>query len=277
MNINEKTAFVTLTDSNYFYRAKRTIVDLRNQGNWNGTIVCIGVNFIIPEDFKKEYNVTSAYFHEIDKRELVENLGSGFQDSDGRELSKLNQWEKFHVFDKFFLKWERIVFLDAGMRILDSVKYLLDLDYENTILAPNDAGHTNRSDKIFSTQISFKDENLVNKLKADFGEDILDSQYFLNCIWIYDTNLLHFITKDILIDAMNKYPLCKTNEMTIMNLIFHFQYKVWKAFPHFIVDENNKQKYLFDWCELNNPGTKWEHYCYLKYPVSIGFDKPTLN
>ena len=54
MNINEKTAFVTLTDSNYFYRAKRTIVDLRNQGNWNGTIVCIGVNFIIPEDFKKE-------------------------------------------------------------------------------------------------------------------------------------------------------------------------------------------------------------------------------
>jgi hypothetical protein len=81
----------------------------------------------------------------------------------------------------------------------------------------------------------------------------------------------------MLIDAMNKYPLCKTNEMTIMNLVFHFQYKVWKAFPHFIVDENNKQKYLFDWCELNNPGTKWEDYCYLKYPVSIGFDKPTLN
>jgi hypothetical protein len=47
------------------------------------------------------------------------------------------------------------------------------------------------------------------------------------------------------------------------------KYNLWKQFPHFV--PGNK-KYLFDWCELNNPETNWTDYCYLKYPVTINFD-----
>jgi hypothetical protein len=261
--------FVTLTDNNYFERAKQTIVDLRTRGNWSGDIVVISVNFSLPFDFKKEYNLIQAQFEQIDKANMLNLIQTPFTDWDGREFNKLNQWEKLHVFDDFFTAWKKVIFFDAGLRILDSVDYLLNLECNNVFLAPNDAGSQNRPDKIFSTQISFRDTQLVDKLTLEFGEQIYNSQYFLNCIWMYDTQILNIVKKQEFIDYMNKYPFCKTNEMTIMNLLLHFKYSLWKPFPNFIPGE---KKYLFDWCETNNPGTNWTDYCYLKYPITIAFD-----
>jgi hypothetical protein len=263
------SVFVILTDENYFFRAKKTISDLRSIGKWNGEIVIICVDFYLPANFKQFYKITEVHFPEINKTIILEQIKTKFPDGDGRELDKLNQWEKLHVFDEYFLAWERVIFVDAGLRILDSVEHLLNLECSNSFLAPNDAGFANKPDKIFSSQISFGNIDLVNKLTNEFGNEILRSQYFLNCIWIYDTKILNIIKKDELIEYMNKYPLCKTNEMTIMNLVLHFKYNLWKQLPHFVPGE---KKYLFDWCELNNPGTHWTDYCYLKYPVTIHFD-----
>jgi hypothetical protein len=234
-----------------------------------GDVVIISVNFNIPNNFKKLYNIIEVSFTEIDKTKLINLIKIPFEDSDKREFNKLNQWEKLHVFDNYFSTWNKVIFLDAGLRILDSVEYLLKLDCNNVFMAPNDAGVNENPNKIFSSQISCRDTQLVEKLKNEFGKEILNSQYFLNCIWIYDTKILNIIKKDELIEYIYKYPLCKTNEMTIMNLIIHFKYKLWKQFPNYIPD---KSKYLFDWCELNNYGTTWNNYCYLKYPVTISFD-----
>ena len=91
----------------------------------------------------------------------------------------------------------------------------------------------------------------------------------LNCMWIYDTNILNTCNKYNLIEAMNKYTFCKTNEMGIMNLLFHFKYKLWQRLP---VNASNG-KFLFDWCELNQKyNTTWRDYCFLKYSVSISFE-----
>ena len=268
---NNNYVFVTVTDEKYFNRARQTIIDLRKKGHWDGQIVCICINFTLPVDFKLLYKITEVSFPVIDKLNLVSKIGTKFPDWDGREFDKLNQWEKLHVFDEYFLQWKYVVFMDAGLRVLDSVKYLLDLDCRNKFLAPNDATYHNKMDKIFSTQICFRDNVTVNELLGEFGRDILNSQYFLNCIWIYDTQLLKGIKKQEFIEYMNKYPLCKTNEMAIMNLLLNFKYKVWKPFPYFVV-ANNTFKCLFDWSELNTLGTTWNNYCYIKYPVTIGFD-----
>jgi hypothetical protein len=97
----------------------------------------------------------------------------------------------------------------------------------------------------------------------------MESNFMLNCMWVYDTNILNVCNKSELIEAMNKYTCCKTNEMGIMNLIFHFKYKLWEGFP--IRSSNNK--FLFDWCELNQTyHTTWRDYCFIKYPCSINFD-----
>ena len=262
------TVFALVTDLNYFNKAKRTIIDLRTKGNWHGDIVLITLNFDLNANFKDFYNVTEKKFTHIDKSILLFKIGqSGFVDTtDKREVNKLNQWEKLHIFDDYFSKWSRVVYLDAGLRLFDDVIHLLEIDYKNKILAPKDGKlYENQS---FNCQLSYDKPELIDSLKSEYGELILKSNYMLNCMWIYDTNILKLCDKSQLIEAMNKYTFCKTNEMGIMNILFHFKYNLWEKLPIF----NSNGKILFDWCELNNPNTNWRNYCYIKYPVTISFD-----
>jgi GDPmannose 4,6-dehydratase len=156
--------------------------------------------------------------------------------------------------------------------LCDYVFSSLELDYKDSILAPNDAGNYNNPEKIFNTQISLHDSSKVEQLINEYG-NILECQYFLNCMWVYDTSILDICNKQQLIDAMNTYPICKTNEMTIMNLIFTFKHRVWRPFPEFADAENKKR--LFGWTEWDrNYGTNktWRDFCFLKYPCTINFD-----
>ncbi len=265
---NDDTVFSLVTDFSYFHKAKRTIIDLRTKGNWNGKIVLVTIDFDLNSNFKDFYNVIEAKFPKIDKLQLLNKIGSeGFVDTtDKREVTKLLQWEKLHIFDDYFLKWSRVVFLDAGLRILDDIKYLLEIDYKDKLLAPKDGKlYDNQA---FNCQLSYDKPELIDALKAEYGEQILKSNYMLNCIWIYDTNILKLCDKNQLIEAMNKYTFCKTNEMGIMNIMFHFKYNLWERLPI----KSSNGKILFDWCEFNNPNTNWRDYCYIKYPVTISFN-----
>jgi len=266
--IQNKYVFALVTDIYYFNKAKRTIIDLRSKGNWKGDIVVISINFDLNENFKDFYNIIEVKFPTIDKSELLEKIGkNGFSNSDKRELYKLNQWEKLHVFDDYFKNWERVIFLDAGLRVFDDVKYLLEINCNNKIFAPKDGKHY--IDQEFYHQLSYDKPELITSLVNELDESILKSNYMLNCIWMYDTNILNICNKNQLIEAMNKYPFCKTNEMGIMNILFHFKYKLWEQFP--VKASNNK--FLFDWCELNQTyKTSWKDYCFIKYPVTISFD-----
>ena len=265
---NDETVFTLVTDLSYFDKAKRTIIDVRTKGNWVGQIVLITIDFDLTSNFKDFYNITEAKFPKIDTTELLSKIGiSGFLDTtDKREVTKLSQWEKLHIFDDYFTKWSRVVFLDSGLRVLDDVKYLLEIDYKNKLIAPKDGKLY--EDQSFNCQLSYDKPEFIDSLKYEFGEKILTSNYMLNCIWIYDTNILKLCDKNQLIEAMNKYTFCKTNEMGIMNIMFHFKYNLWERMP--IKASNGK--ILFDWCELNNPNTNWRDYCYIKYPSTISFD-----
>ena len=274
-NNNKRTTFVLVTDQTYCNKAIVTINDLRTVGNWHGDIVIITIDFDLEEAYKSHQNLIEKKFPSIDKTHLLKEIGpDGFSNSDKREVNKLNQWEKLHVFDDYFLQWERVVFLDAGLRVLDDVKYVLELAYHNSILAPNDASPNFKSNQIFKYQLSYDNEEKIELIKKDFGNEIFDSYHMLNCMWVYDTSILKICNKEELIHAMNKYTVCKTNEMGIMNLLFHFKYKLWKEFP----SKSSNGKYLFEWCELNhNFYTTWRDYCFIKYSVTIGLhEKPQL-
>jgi hypothetical protein len=265
--VKNDTAFVLVTDLNYLIKAKRTIIDLRTKGNWQKDIIIITIDFNLNANFKDFYNIINIHFETIDKSLLLNKIGeNGFSNSDKREIMKLNQWEKLHVFDHYFMEWQRVIYLDAGLRVLDDVKYLLDLDYKNKILAPKDGRYNCYN--LFKCQLSYDNPDIIEKVKNDFGDNILNENYFLNCIWIYDTNILKLCDKKQLIEAMNTYTLCRTNEMGIMNLLLRFKYNLWEPFPL----KSSSGKFLFDWCELNNPNTNWRNYCLIKYPITISFD-----
>lgn len=267
-----KTAFVLVTDNSYFHKANVSINDLRTVGNWCGDVVVITIDFNLDEQYKIDNHIIEKKFKSIDKTNLLQKIGpNGFEKSDKREIHKLNQWEKLHVFDKYFSKWNRIVFLDAGLRVLDDVKCLLELDCKDKILAPIDGKQLiTSSTDIFRYQLDHNNSEIIDLVKRDFGEEIFESNFMLNCMWVYDTSILNICNKEQLIEAMNTYTICRTNEMGIMNLLFHFKYKLWEKFPPIA----SNGKFLFEWCELNNNfHTTWRNYCFLKYPISISLNQ----
>lgn len=283
----DKTVFVLVTDERYLYQTKNTIIDIRSRGQWHGDLVliCIDIPNLNP-NFADFYNITVKRFPQIEaKKELLKLLHhTPFHDTiDGREINKINQWEKLHVLDVYFKQWDRVVFVDAGLRVLENVhETILRLDYKGKFLAPDDGGNyvpSPNPDKLFKTQVSHALPENIHKLKQDFGQNILEQPYFLNCIWVYDTSILDVVSKEEMIEGMQKYPICKTNEMTMMNLIIHFKHKLWQPFPKYTPYIPNvspiglQRKILFEWNEANNPEkTNWRDYCFMKYPATITFD-----
>ena len=108
--VEDKTVFVLVTDKGYFNKAFITINDLKTIGNWQGDIVLITIDFDLQEDYKVSQNIIEHKFPSIDKTILLNEIGpNGFSNSDKREIYKLNQWEKLHVFDDYFLQWDRVI------------------------------------------------------------------------------------------------------------------------------------------------------------------------
>ena len=65
---------------------------------------------------------------------------------------------------------------------------------------------------------------------------------------------------------MNQYPICRTNEMGIMNIYFNFIQQQWKPLELKITND----LMLMDWSERD--GKTWRNYVGLKYPISLNFN-----
>ena len=256
------TVFVTLCDSHYYIRAKQTILELQQAGQWSGDIVLMAIDFE-PEPIsgveihRISHISTDALLEAYTKHPLIHS-------HDNRWKTKLYQWDKLQVFTDFFRRWERVIFLDAGIRILTDVQPLLDLEWRGSLLGPNVSGHPTSNDSSrFHCQIDkLSNPNVYQSLIEEFTESIINEKnYLLNCMFVFDTKLLDQIPYQELVDTMNRYPIATCNEMTIMNLVFHFRHHVWKAFP-----ERVGNRYLFGWSEQNYKDARWVDFHFMKYP-----------
>jgi hypothetical protein len=264
------TVFVTLTDAGYFDKAKRTIQETRGRGGWGGDIVLITVNFIAAgtdAEFMRKYRVQEFPVQHINTDALVAALRATPIKAmpDGRHFGKLTQWDKIYSFSPFFRRWRRVAFLDAGIRILDSVQPLLNLQWEGRFLAPDDSEPFDNGNR-FRCQLDLEaNPAVLTELLTEYPQSILDEKYFLNCMYVYDTAILDSVKMDDMIAAMNAYPISLCNEMGIMNLIVTFKHRLWSAFPH----RTSEGKYLFGWNERNYPeGPTWESFHFMKYPAT---------
>lgn len=260
-----RTVFVTLCDKRYLDYAKLTIRELRTAGEWYGDTVLITVDCDAPEEFLEQYSVQQYRVQHVDTSLLVKAyekypLTSG----DNRHLGKLTQWDKFYVFSEYFRKWDRVLFMDAGMRIYNNIHILFTLPWQGKLMAPNGGDPYSETNQL-STQIRDKENpEAAAVLYADYPKHLFEKQDFLNGIFMYDTALLDKVSMANMVVAMNKYPLCGCNEMTIMNIIFHLQLDVWGRIPQKIGDQ-----YIFNYSDRNfNRGEnmKLTDFICLKYP-----------
>lgn len=271
-----KTVFVTLTDLKYLDKAKRTILDLRTRGNWKGDLVLLCVDFIPNNNFTDFYNVIPKTINHVDTSYIVEQFKKfPIRDTcDNRQFDKLTQWDKLFVFSDYFRQWDRVIFLDAGLRVFDDVENLLSLDCSGKILAQDDAPEYDNEKRFGGIVELACNSSVNNNFVKEFGLEVLHKRYFLNCMWMYDTKILDLCNYDMLVNYMNKYgPICRTNEMTIMNLLFTYKFNLWQPFPEFA--QNNKR--LFGWFEkdrnyCNNGDKTWRDFCFVKYPITINFN-----
>lgn len=255
------TVFVTLTDSTYYPKADYTIRELQGNGQWTGDIVLIAVDFNPPP----MEGVTVLHTTHINTAAHVERLQKNpIQPmSDNRHFGKLHQWDKLQVFKEYFRKWERVVFLDAGLRIFWPVTALLDLEWRGKFLAPDDSGHKDNGSR-FNCQLDLNaNPRVTMDLFSEYPRSILDEKYFINCVFVYDTSLLDRVTFDELEQTMNRYPISMCNEMGIMNLIFAYKLRVWTPFPHGRVNGT----YIYGWSENNysDENATWKDFHFLKY------------
>jgi hypothetical protein len=271
--IKMKKVVVTLTDRNYYFKARQTIIDARMRGKWRDDLVLISVDFDVPTHFLEMYNVIEYKVHHINTDYLLEQYKKCpiRPTCDNREFAKLSQWDKFYVFSDWFKKWERVLYVDAGLRILDNVEHLMSMDCSGVIMAPDDSAPYDNEKRFGAIIETDRNTDVVNKLFEEYSPDILGERYFLNCIWMYDTQLLDKVKFQDLVDSMNRYPICRCNEMTIMNLLFTFKNRVWRPFPDFTLSG----KRLFTWTENDrnyDNGLTWSDYCFIKYSNTLRFD-----
>lgn len=254
------TVFVTLCDQSYYSKARRTIRELQVHGKWTGDIVLLAVDFT-PEPMT---GVRVRCISHMNTDRLLEQWKDNPLEpmSDNRHYGKLYQWDKLQVFTPYFLQWDRVIFLDAGMRVFDTVQPLLDLDWRKKFLAPDDSDPYDNGNR-FVAQLDMKaNPQVVRKLLDRYGgPHLLEMRYFINCIFVFDTSLIKKIPFSQLETMMNEYPIFRCNEMGLMNLAFGVY---WTPFPQRV-----GTKYLFGWSESNyEERPDWGTFHFIKYSTT---------
>lgn len=259
------TVFVTLSDQSYFPKAVRTIQELRDYGKWEGDVILIAVDFDPnPVDLP---NVIIYRTSHINTDGLLESFRKNpiKPMPDNRHFGKLYQWDKMQVFKPYFRQWDRIVFVDAGMRVFDNVQPLLDLPWKGRFLAPDDSDPYDNGNR-FRTQLDLDANTEARELMfSEFPTKFLKSKYFNNCIFVFDSCLTYQTSFEEMEDYMNKFPIFMCNETGLMNMIFNFKLGVWTPFPQITLEG----KYLFGWAENNyREGPNWERFHFIKYSLT---------
>jgi hypothetical protein len=255
---------VVLSNEKDHHRAEKTLEGIRTIGGWTETLVWIALDFEPEENFVRRWNLRVLPRSRIDMSWLWEiRQRHPFKTCDDRETKKLIQFSKWRVFDPYFKKWESLLYIDSGMRIVHPIAPLFDLDHKDRFLAPDDRYPYDDPKKTFDIQWDAEGmpevyNDLVfytHRLRPDW---LRKEGYFLNCVWLMDTALIKKDTQDELMRLAMRFPISKTNEMAIMNLYFHDS---WKDFPK----ETSSGKISFDWSERGHHPTT--DYILLKYPI----------
>lgn len=255
-----KTVIVTLCDQPYLERARQTLSELRSVGHWTGDCVLIAVDCAVSALPSVEVMEVSPLSTDALQAAYA---AFPFQGGDGRHLTRLPQWNKLYAFHPFFRRWDRVLFLDAGMRVLSPIQPIIDLECTGKLMAPDDSLYPENPEVRFHRLVDPGNGPAYTALLREISPDALQSRCFVNSIFLYDTALLDRIPMTELVETMNRYPIARCNEMTIMNLVFAIRHKVWTPIPKRI-----GAVYSFGYNESGQNGTPghWRDFVCMKYP-----------
>lgn len=254
---NLKTVIAICSNKDYLDKAELTINGLRTIGQYTGDIVFFSDETLNNDSKLNElalkHNVILKTFPKIDTSKIEQKLNSKAESKFKRLRNKMFQYHKFYVFDVYFKKWDRVLYVDSGMHIINPIHRILNLDTKNAILAQSDPYPKNYGIWKLNSQFNMELNNSVSK-----NFNLSKDDYFQSGLLYFDTNIIKDDTVQILIDLMNKYPV-SNGDQGIMNLYFLNLHNLWKVLPI-----KNNSGFLYAYSEVND--NKKNQYIMLKYP-----------
>ena len=241
----------------YLKKALTTIFEIRVFGKFLGDVVLIvgdDLKHAVPFLGKSVLGITPLHFadFELDRHVSLITGGAGLS---GIEIPKIFQYHKFYCFHEDLRKWDRVLYVDAGMRVLRSIRPMMELDTSGAITAHSDAF----PEFVWTLRDQFNFEDFPGK-RAELEHLVsLDSDYFQTGVMHFDTAVSDASTVGELLELLGRFPNARTNDQAIIN-IWALSRGLWKRLPTSPVGG----KMLYDFWE--RPPSTQRDYRMLKYP-----------
>jgi len=253
------TCIALVSNRAYLRKALLTIWEVRLFGKFRGDIVLVVGNDLKDLTIaigKSRLRIIPVCFPDIDRSQenrILDDLpGATYA-----QRSKSFQFHKFFCFSAFFKQWEKVLYLDAYMKIHAPLTPLLKINCANSIVAHSDAYPT--YEWTLADQFNFLDfPDLLAPLSKIAN---LSVDYFQTGLMYYDTSIIDDETVGELIDLSKKFPNSRTNEQGILN-IWAQRKSIWTKLP---VDRHGR-RFLYDYHERKEFDA--DDYIMLKYPKS---------
>jgi len=221
-NMNDCIVFVS--NAGFIDKFCATYESLRVIGEWKGD-VCLIVGDDVNVDRLREHPILKIpldilYFPDIKFTDITERFIEITNRECGKVGSKLFQYHKFHLFQDYFRKWDRILYLDVGMKIFQPVAPIFSLCKPGNILAHSDSWPSGKWRLIdqFHSMIDF---GAYEELCESYPTDILMGDYFQTTMMLFSPkSIICGNTFDELIELVEKYPISCTNDQGIIALYF---------------------------------------------------------
>jgi len=137
-------------------------------------------------------------------------------------LPRLHKWFQYHkcyVFHSYMKQWSRVLYIDAGMQIHNSLNHILEVDTEGRFIASSDGNN------IAWQFTDALDPVLYAQLDAEYP---LNNDAFMSTMFMFDTALISDKTFPAISHLFERFgPLARHNEQALLNL----QWLDWQQLP----------------------------------------------
>jgi lipopolysaccharide biosynthesis glycosyltransferase len=244
----------------YIERAKTTIVECREIGDWCDDIVLMVPRTLMTDNalavFAKEHRVQLKELPSKNYNTVLDLWEKNKGSCDYEYIkSRSFIYMKFYLFDMFFKQWDVVFYIDAGMKVFNSLNsFKIVCEPQNCLYAHSDSYPT--FEWKLHGQFSFELMSAEHK-EALRGYN-LDIDYFQSTLIIYDTVILEESIVEELFSLVEQFPSTRRGDQPILNLYFNCAKGLWRQIPM-----RYENKLLYDYRQRDS--FLKTDYCLLKW------------
>lgn len=247
-----RNCLVFVTDRAFKDKFEKTVDMLKKTGKWTGDILLIhspDMDDTMINDYKKRRIITHNHCCSlIDTSNIVAQrkkygVVSPDPPNNQRIYKKLFQYHKIYIFSTFLKQWDRVLYIDSGMKIFGDINRIFKIDPKDKLLAHSDAYPT------YEWKLNWQFDEKANPDQAKKLRDKIDLtvDYFQTTILYFNTAIITDNMVSDLIELSKEYYISKTNEQGVMNIYFNGLNKIWEQIP-----TKDDKGYLYDYLARGN-------------------------